>query len=156
MHSAKYCTLKNDFLKLEEEHQKHHLEFCLIESSAGVGFLALISGSPVIGSTLRGIGCWKPIVSLAWHAWNEGWCRYISPNCKDFKIWSYSLLSQVKAEGRRQSKMAANSKSHAVSQTAYARVNSYLYTVWETACGMKGLRQNQCYNQIKMQNNLTS
>ena len=42
-------------------------------------------------------------------------------------------------EGRRQSKMTANPKSHAVSQTAYAEADVNLYAVWETAYGVKGL-----------------
>ena len=38
--------------------------------------------------------------------------------------------------------MAANSKSQAISQTAYARAaDGNLYAVWETACGVKGLTQ---------------
>ncbi len=40
-------------------------------------------------------------------------------------------------EGGRPSKMAENSKSCAVSQTAYAGPNGNLYTVWETAFGLK-------------------
>ncbi len=43
-------------------------------------------------------------------------------------------------EGRRQTKMAANSKSHAVFQMAYTGANGNLYTIWEMACGMKGLK----------------
>ncbi len=37
--------------------------------------------------------------------------------------------------------MVANLKSHAVSQTAYARANGNFDAFWETACGMKGLNQ---------------
>ena len=40
-------------------------------------------------------------------------------------------------EGGRPSQMAENSKTCAVSQTAYARPNGNRHTVWETACGVK-------------------
>ncbi len=42
-------------------------------------------------------------------------------------------------EGGRQSKMVANSRSYAVSLTAYAGANGNLYAVWEMACSVKGL-----------------
>ena len=35
--------------------------------------------------------------------------------------------------------MVANSKPHAVSQTAYAGADGNLYAVWEKACDVKGL-----------------
>ena len=35
-------------------------------------------------------------------------------------------------EGGRQSKIAANSKSHAVSHTAYVRANANFHAIWET------------------------
>ena len=35
--------------------------------------------------------------------------------------------------------MAANSKSHAISQTAYAGADGHLYAIWEIIYGVKGL-----------------
>ncbi len=34
----------------------------------------------------------------------------------------------------------ANSKSYAIFHTVYAGLNGNLYAVWETACGIKGLK----------------
>ena len=45
-------------------------------------------------------------------------------------------------EGGRQSKMAANSKSHAISQMAYSEADGNLSAVWETAYSVKRLKCN--------------
>ncbi len=40
--------------------------------------------------------------------------------------------------------MVANSKSHVISQTAYAGAYGNFYAVWEMACFMKGLNYSHC------------
>ena len=64
---------------------------------------------------------------------------------RKYTLHTYTTFQVNSDESGRQSKMAANSKSNVVSQTAYARLNGNFYAICEMPHGVKVMKQSAKY-----------